>query len=77
MLGRSLVAIKIVLLSGADKSVMFESDPAGSMQDAMVPTSEQKESTRWLAGSLGKALSHSETCNLILKADNTHQERYS
>lgn len=54
MLGRSLVAIKIVLLSGADKSVVFESDPVGGTQDAMVPTSEQKESTQVVSGKFGR-----------------------
>lgn len=45
MLGRSLVAIKIVILSGTDESIMFESGPVGSVQDDMGPTSEQKEPT--------------------------------
>lgn len=69
------MAIKIIILSGTYESIMFESGPVGGVQDAMVPTSEQKVESRKspprrLAGSLGKALSHSETCDLI-KAEQT------
>lgn len=48
------MAIKIVLLSGADESVIFESDPAGGTQDTMVPTSEQKESTQVVSRKFGQ-----------------------
>lgn len=49
------MAVKIIILSGTYESIMFESGPVGGVQDAMVPTSEQKvESTQEVSRKFGQ-----------------------